>query len=209
MVYYPIIMFVIVLNPIFLYYLFKVVPTNVYYRFFWSIPLGLTIAYFGAQVIADSDKTTKKILGMIMLCSLIIYCGKCVYTEEVFVKVDNWHKLPDEKLEITKEIAKTNVKEKNAMVPTNLVGFVRQYDTSIKLAYPRRPYEDYEVFEIVGYYYAGDVENLVDLCKKKNVNIIVYDKAIQLSAPLQNYGFELFEQVGQYDIYVLANQENV
>ena len=61
----------------------------------------------------------------------------------------------------------------------------------------------------MGYYYAGDVENLVDLCKKKNVNIIVYDKAIQLSAPLQNYGFELFEQVGQYDIYVLANQENV
>ena len=209
LVYYPLIMFVIVLNPIFLYYLLKVVPANVYYRFFWSIPLGVTIAYFGAQVIADSDKTSKKIIGLIMFCLLIVYCGKYVYTQDVFVQVNNWHKLPDEKLEITKEIAKANVDEKKAMVPTNLVGFVRQYDTSIKLAYQRRPYEDYEVFEIVKFYNAGDIENLVRLCKKDNVNIIVYDKAIQLSAPLQNYGFELFEESGQYDIYVLSNHENV
>jgi len=206
LIYYPTLIMAIVFNPFFYQLLTKFVPSNVYYRFFWLLPVGIIIAYLGVILISKVDKKITKLVTIIAFIGIIVYSGKFMYTKTVFEKVDNLYKLPDRCVEVTQIMSAMQMDNKKAMVPTEMIGFVRQLDASIKLAYQRRPYQDYDIYECVRDYNAGNVENLIKFCEKQDVNIIVYDNSIELSEHLINYGYILYSQTDNYDIYALAEK---
>lgn len=193
----------VVLNPIFNKCVNKLLNQNVYWRTFWIIPLGITMAYAGVLIIKNISEKSKKIIAISSMILIIILSGKCVYFGEEYSKLNNWYKIPDEYLEIINTISEIDIEDKKVITSTDMIEYVRQVDAKIKTAYPRRPYQDYDKYEILRYYNAGDVENLTNLCKEKNINIIVYDNSIALTISPEFYGFKLYAQTEHYDIYVL------
>lgn len=206
LVYYPVLMFIIILNPVFCYILLKFVSQSVYYRLFWMIPLGIIIAYFGVILIFKLDKKISKGILCLFFLGMIAYSGTFVYSSTTFEKVNNWYKIPDEYIQVTQILGEIPLENKKAVTSTNMVGYIRQIDASIELAYGRRPYEDYQIYEIVNTYQKGDVENLTNLCKEQNTNIIVYDNSILLTISPSYYGYNLYAQTEHYDIYVLTEE---
>lgn len=207
LLYYPILVLIITLNPLFCKIILKFIGKNVYYRFMWLLPFGIVIAYLGTFIIAKASKKVKKTIICTVFIGMLLYCGNFIYTNETFEKVNNWYKLPDESIQVTQMIEKIPLDNKKAMVSTDLVGYIRQLDASIKLAYQRRPYADYQMYPIVKYYNAGDVKNLVKLCKQNDVNLIIYDKSISLLASLTEEGYDLYGQTEHYDIYAQTQNQ--
>lgn len=202
LLYYPVLLLVVILNPIFCAIILKVVSQNIYYRFFWTLPLGIIIAYVGTILISKLDKkVTKAIVGMVFI-GMIAYSGTFVYSNQTFEKVNNWYKLPDEYIQVIQILSEAPLSPKKAVTSIDMIGYIRQIDANIHLAYERRPYGDYDQYEIVRYYNSGDVENLTKLCKQKRTNIIVYDNSIQLTISPTYFGFELYAQTEHYDIYI-------
>ena len=205
LVYYPILLLVILLNPIFEIVISKIIGENVYYRFIWGIPIGVVISYFSVCLIYKLNKKTKKVIICICMACIVAFSGRFVYTEEVFQNTNNLYKLPDEYVEVIEILSNVKMENKKAMVSSDLIGYVRQLDASIKLPYQRRPYGDYDSY-ILKFYNDGDIFNLVDLCEEQEVNIIVYDNSILLQDSLESYGYELYANTEHYDIYVLATE---
>lgn len=209
LIYYSMVILIILLNPIFVWLIFKMIPQSVYYRFLWTIPFGIILAYFGVRLMDNINTHLKKNIIAISFILIIIYSGAFVYNNITFEKVNNWYKLPDESIQVTQIVKDIPVDNKKAMVSTDLVGYIRQFDANIKLAYPRRPYADYEMYPIVKYYKAGDVKNLVNLCKQNDINIIIYDNSIPLTISPSHYGYDLYAQTEHYDIYALSKEIKV
>lgn len=207
LLYYPAVLLVIILNPIFCSIILKFVSKNVYYRFFWTIPFGIVIAYAGTILVSKLEKKLTKAMLGIAFIGIIMYGGTFVYSSETFEKVNNWYKLPDEYVQVIQILAEAPPKSKKAVTSIDMIGYIRQIDASINLAYERRPYGDYDRYEIVRYYNSGDVENLTNLCKQKGTNIIVYDNSIELTISPTQYGFDLYAQTENYDIYVLNENQ--
>ena len=209
LIYYSMVILIILLNPIFVWLIFKMIPQSVYYRFLWTIPFGIIQAYFGVRLMDNINTHLKKNIIAISFILIIIYSGAFVYNNLTFEKVNNWHKLPEEYIQVTQIVKDIPLDNKKAMVSTDLVGYIRQFDASIKLAYPRRPYADYQMYPIVKYYNAGDVKNLVSQCQQNDINIIVYDNSIPLTISPSHYGYDLYAQTEHYDIYALSKEIKV
>lgn len=202
--YFSCLVFGIVLNPIFNKLVDNFLNANVYQRLFWMIPMGIVIAYVGTDLVKRIEKKSQKIVVFIMLILVIIFSGKIMYTKDNYSKTNNLFKFPNEVSEIIDVMSSIQLENKKAMVSTDVVAYVRQKDASIKTAYPRRPY-GYDDYDIVKYYNSGDVKNLTELCKEKNVNMIVYDKGITLSISPSYFGYEHYTQTEKYDIYILKD----
>lgn len=202
LLYFSCLVLFVVLNPIFNKLVNSFLNKNVYQRLFWMVPMGVVIAYVGADIIKKTENISKKTIVSILLICTIMFSGKLIYTEENYTKTNNLFKFPDETLAVIDIMSSIDLENKKAMVSTDLVEYVRQKDASIKLAYPRRP-QGYDSYDIVQYYNMGDVKNLTDLCKKKKVNIIVYDKSIVLSISPSYFGYESYAQTEKYNIYIL------
>lgn len=203
LIYYPALIFVVILNPLFYEYILKkYITSGVFYRFFWLIPSGIIIAYSIVQIVSNISQKTRRVVVIIAFLAIIMYSGNFMYTSETFQKVDNYYKVPDNCMEVCDILNEIPIENKKAMVSTDLIGYIRQVDASIKLAYQRRPHGDYNIYEIWKFYNAGDVENLCNMCKEQDVNIIVYDNSIALTTSPEYYGYNLYAQTEHYDIYV-------
>lgn len=205
LLYFSCLVLFIILNPLFNKIVNKFLNKNVYWRVFWILPIGVVISYVGVNVIKNIPNISKKIIVFATIIVIIVLSGKFIYTDENYTKVNNLYKIPDEYLSVINIISMLELEEKKAMVSMDLVAYVRQIDPSIKMAYPRKS-TGYDNYDIVQYYNIGDVKNLTDLCKEKNVNIIVYDKSINLSISPIYFGYEFYTQTENYDIYILSEE---
>ncbi len=203
LLYYSCFALFIILNPIFQKCVNKILDKYVYWRTFWILPIGMVIAYVATCVIKEISRKSNKIIVFFTLCVLIIASGQLIYTSENYQKVNNLYKLPDESVEIVEIISKIPfMANKKVMTSTALLPDIRQLNEAIQLAYRRVPNGQYDKYPIVDYYNSGDVENLMKLCQKENVNILIYDNSIELAISPTHYGFALYAQTQNYDIYI-------
>ena len=190
------------MNPIFNKVIDELLNRNVYWRLFLILPVGLNLAYLCTIIIKMVPDKVKKIILFVLLIFIISLSGKFIYTKENYSFYNNFYKIPDEYLSVINIISEIEAQNKNAMVSTDLMPYIRQIDAEIKVPYERRQYGDYDVYNIVKYYNSGDMKNLIQLCEEMNVNIIVYDKNIELSETPIDYGFDLYKQTERYSIYI-------
>ena len=93
-----------------------------------------------------------------------------------------------------------------ALVPADLIYYIRQYSTNIELPYGREMliarwdyhhamYEAMEKAEII------DTEEFVRLAREYPCHYVVLERDRQIEEPLTEYGYELYAEVGEYLIY--------
>ena len=202
LVWYSCLVLLIILNPIFNKIVDHFLNVRVYNRLYWMVPIGIILAYAGVIFVKNNSKLSNKIFAFCVLTVLIIFSGNFVYTKNNYTKTDNLYKIPDEYVEVSNIIKEIPIYPKKAMVSTDLVPYIRLIAPSVRMAYPRKS-TGYKDYPIVGFYEAGDVKVLTNLCKEKEVNIIVYDRNILLSISPTYFGYDYYTSTANYDIYVL------
>lgn len=204
LVFYPLVVLLVTLNPIFNKLVGPIFKESTYWRVYWLIPLGVEIAYAAVLLINEQDERIKKIVATISVIAIIMVSGKYIYNSENFIKTGNWYKLPDESVRIAQLIGKDTEAHKKAIVPETIIAHIRQIDSSIELAYKRDPegrYENNLAFHSLN---SGDVETLTKIAKNTGCNYIVFKKATVLTAKMEDFGFEKFDETENHAIYKLV-----
>lgn len=218
---YTLVIFLVIWNPICIYFLNKFINIGSMYRIYYMLPNILTIAYAMTKVVEIESKV-KKAFAVFVMCFAIINCGTPFYNESTMIIVNNNFKLPDEDLEIARMIAEDDQTEyKKAMVPYWMSSHIRQIEPSIKLAYARivtnvkdaagnsMPVDtddpsNYKPVQILN---SGNAKDITDYCKKHKINYVVLNKSVEKTGNMEDYGFSLYKDTINYEIY--KSEENV
>lgn len=206
MFYYSIITLIITLNPIFNKIIRPIFTDSVYWRVYWIIPLGVTIAYAAVKVINESEGKLQKVVIAISICLIIIISGKYIYVYENYVEVGNPFKIPDENLLITQIIGLDEAEYKKAIVPETMIAHVRQLDATIELAYRRVPQGIYHDNEIVQALNSGITKEIVKQANENNCNYVVTKKSVPLSEKMEDYDFVKINETPNFEVYKLQSK---
>lgn len=182
---------------------------EVYWRMFWILPIPFVIAIAAVEVSNIRVARIKQIVVRLLLLGIICFSGKYVYDEDTIVQAQNMEKLPDEAEEVCNMISadalENQVGQKKAVVPAELLSYIRQYDATIQMPYGRNAIkEEYlpdncqKIYDLMQEE-KKDYFSLSGLLKEEVCNYLVLDKS-DASSKMDKYGYY---QVAQTDKYVI------
>lgn len=185
---------------------------DTYYRVLWLIPMGIITAYGGVKMAGWIYEKKSVWAGRIVygvIGAAVIFGGKYVYASQYMSKAENLYHLPQHVIDICDLIAPEDGEERIwAVFPTDLVYFVRQYDTDIQLLFGREMVEPKwqyaePVHTVMNHPTTIDIEELLKLTRERFCTYIVLpnikDKGVS-EAP-ENFGLELIAVVEGYPVY--------
>lgn len=173
-----------------------------YYRILWTIPMGVITAYGACKLFADHKR-----IGLVVTAALIILCGNCVYKSEYISKAENLYHIPDTVIKICDRISPENPNMRvSAVMPPELIHFVRQYDASINMPYGREMlverwgyynavYEAMEKPEVV------NMETLLEAVRDDYCRYIVMAEGKKTDVDPESSGLVLIDEIDGYRIY--------
>ena len=149
-IYLPVIMLILVFNPILTTIYIRLVTSSTYWRLFWLIPIEFTIVIAITIIYDIITKKQTRYIYTIFIISLIIISGKYIYSEERgFSKFQTIEKIPQYIIDEANYIS-TNIDNKNQVIappePWEAC-MLRQYSTKIDLMYSRSLYENINPIE--------------------------------------------------------------
>ncbi|MGN0330897.1 MAG: hypothetical protein ACI4D5_06590 [Kineothrix sp.] len=183
---------------------------DTYYRMLWLIPMGIVTAYGAVKLAGSLEERLGAWAGRGVLAAMAIavaVCGKYVYASPYMSPAENLYHLPQKVIDICELIAPEEGEERIwAVFPTDLVYFVRQYDTDIQLLYGREMVEPkwnyFEpVHEIMNHPTRIDIEELLRLTRERYCTYIVLPHNKGVSAAPEEFGLELLDTVEGYPVY--------
>ena len=205
---YPIVIIIIIVNPIFYYIVTKFIDVDVYWRSFWCLPLGITIAYGFTKMIKDIKKESIKKLEFVAIIVAICLSGKFVYTKDFFSKVDNYYKVPDLALEIILEISNDKEENKKVAGPEEIIVYMRQIDGTVQTEDYRNVGVDYSTDLIISKIENGMVSLYANECINSGCNYIVSENDVKTDADIEDYGYIPIKTNDKYTLYKL-DVENI
>lgn len=124
---YTIICFLGLMNPITVYITNKVWGQSVAYycRQFSLMPIFLIIAY-GVVLLTNKMRGKSQIVLVCLVAILICVSGKQIYHESWYSKAENYSKVPNDIIEISRYLQNTEKRMKVA-APTEISSYLRQY----------------------------------------------------------------------------------
>lgn len=171
-----------------------------YYRLLWLLQMSLISAYGAMKMCGKYRK-----LMLAVMCVAIISCGSFVYNSVNISKAENMYNIPGEVIEAA-DLMDPGEGRIRALVPAEMIYFIRQYTDRITLPYGREMliarwnyynalYEAMELSEVI------ETPSFVELTRDNYCLYVVLRKDREISEPLTDYGFELFAQTANYVIY--------
>lgn len=201
---YSIIVLFLALNPIFANISIAVIGSEVYWRVYWLLPIGLLLAYVFTELIYKMPTKLKKVLASILVIFIIIIGGKWVYTEENFAKVNNYYKIPDTALDVILQVSADDEEYKQLAGPLKFQVYTRQVDGNIILSEGRSFSGTYPEDSIVTYIMNSDYANIYKKAVEINCNYVVLNNTSKNpNDDLTNYGFTKFYENIDYTVYKL------
>ena len=206
-VYEPTLLLVLVFCPLFRKVFVRVLDdSETYYRLLWLLQMSLVSAYGMIRLCGRHRR-----IGLVVVSVAIIACGNYVYGSEHITKAQNAYHLPQEAVDIV-DLIEPEEGRITVLVPADLIYYVRQYSTKIELPYGREMliarwdyhhamYEAMEKAEVI------ETESFVELTRGYPCAYVVLKEDRETTEPLSDYGFALYDQVGDYLIY--QDQETV
>ena len=201
LVYAPALIQVLFFIPYF-YMIYVRLDEGTYYRILWLLPMTVVIAYAGCRLIGVHTK-----VGLALLAVLLVLSGSYVYKGEYMTEAENAYHIPQEAVQVCEMIKPAEGKERVwACVPYELVHYIRQYTTTIQLAFGREQlvdewykYEN-ELYNIYGQE-TIDVEELSESATEYNCNYIVLKKDVELMGKPEDVSMQLVGQTDSYLVY--------
>lgn len=178
----------------------------VYWRMFWILPIPIILAYVCTKIWSRQKHKAVRVLSLFCMAAVILFSGRFVYGEGTpFQKAGNLLKLPPEVCwvsDILNENAAEDEKIKVA-APTELVGYIRQYDAKIELAFGRsgnrgrrrRRLEKEMLAE------SPDFKVVAKCARRLKCNFLIYPSDEWQDETIRALGFEPVGNVNTYTIY--------
>lgn len=181
----------------------EVIDEELYYRFFWMLPMTLVIAYTVVQVYHLYGGRYKKsaAIGCVLVLML---CGDFVYNNWRYTRAQNLYHVPQEVVDLC-DVMHTEGREVMALFPMELMQYVRQYDSTICMPYGRNllvadwniNHPLYDIFEaeIIDGRALGQ-EAAAYVC-----SFLVVEEGKVSQADLLESGYELRNVLHGYEVY--------
>lgn len=208
LLYIPLIIMLIILCPIYYrIYMGRLDDSGTYYRMMWLLPITATIAYAGCKAIMVHRR-----IGAILVAVLIALCGKFTYTAVENTRAQNLYHIPQYVIEIadnmTQDIEGVNI---CAIVPLEMLFYVRQYDSDINLLYGREAvepkwgyYDEYfelfELAEVLDWNALLEKTRSTDLGTRVVSYFVVAEDRDMMTSP-EDAGLEKVMSYGGYVLY--------
>ncbi|NBJ92262.1 hypothetical protein [Parablautia muri] len=173
-----------------------------YYRILWTIPLGIIFVYGMCRLFERHRR-----IGLVAGASLIAACGSYVYQGTYISRAENLYHIPDTVVNICDLIGPEDEESRvSAVMPGELIHFVRQYNTSINMPYGREMlvnawdyynavYEAMEKPEVV------DMEELLKATREEYCQYIILSKERRTKEDPEACGLLLLDEIDGYLIY--------
>ena len=155
-VYTPVILFLLIFNPLFARIYERLLESETYFRLFWLLPYLLVLPYT-AVLIMEQVKGWKSALVVVLAVGLVAVSGKPVYSNPLYSRAENIYHVPDCVVDICDAIEVPG-REVMALFPEELVLYVRQYSPVVCMPYGR------EIF-------MGDMNDLVLVMEKAKIDL--------------------------------------
>lgn len=200
-VYVPTLLLALFFCPLFRKVFVRILEdSETYYRLLWLLQMSLVSAY-GLMKLCGRHRR----IGLAVICVAIVACGDYVYDSEHITKAQNAYHLPQEAVDIV-DLIEPEEGRITVLVPADLIYYVRQYSTNIELPYGREMliarwdyhhamYEAMEEADVI------ETESFVELTREYPCAYVVLKEDRETTEPLTDYGFTLYDQVGEYLVY--------
>ena len=183
--------------------------SQVYYRLLWLIPMGMIAAYAAAKAVSQIETKRKRIVVGILFSLLLVQGGSLIYANPMVKKAENLYHLPQAVISVA-DVMHVDGRDVKAVVPAEMLQFIRQYDASIHLAYGREAliegWSNNQLYEAME---ASPVRSyaITDYGKQQGVEYIVLRTGTPIvgTNPINHYEFSYLTTIENYDIYIFAN----
>ena len=109
---------------------------EIYYRVWWTIPMGITFSYAFVKIMFHFKEHWKRGLVLILAIVVIIMNGDLVYTNSLHFKAENSYQLPQIAVDVGSELT-TDYENPVVIMSTELSIYIRQYDSRIQVPFSR------------------------------------------------------------------------
>lgn len=199
--YATIVLLLLIFNPFVAAVIEKMLEGNVYWRVFWTLPLLPVIAYVVTDAAWERREWFMRLLACIIFSGIIMIGGKCIYTQENYIRAENTYKIPDQAAGVCELILKDGA-EGRAIVHPDLITYIRQYSADVTMLYGRRGYSSNLVRvmdalqqEVI------DVAYLEKVAKYYECPYIVVKADALFECMPEEAGWTLLGDTGMYRVY--------
>ena len=203
-VYMPMGLLVLYFNPLFCNLVYGFIGDEIYYRILWLMPVTIVLSYGIVNLYKRYQGKHRRIM-MVFLIAGVMLSGSLIYANENFKKAENEYHIPQTVVEICDAI-EVEGREVMAVFPMEMLQYVRQYSAYVCMPYGREMTIDrwgfYSELCLVMEADVIVVEKLAELAKEDGCHYIIIKNDKELLGNMGKYDYELFAQIGGYDIYI-------
>ncbi|MCD7750705.1 MAG: hypothetical protein LUI10_03035 [Lachnospiraceae bacterium] len=206
-VYFPLILTAVLLCPVTYRIFSQLLDEEIYYRFYWMLPMTSTLAYSGVRLYELYRGRCRPLVGAAIL-ALFILCGDYVYDSWQFSAAENEYHIPQAVVDICDQIHREG-KEVVAVFPSELMQYVRQYDCTICMPYGRDMLYlnmENELYSLMEETEEPDAGEICRLASESGCAYIVVSWNKKIKGSLQQNGYVY---VGTVDAYALYFNEDM
>lgn len=205
-VWYSAILLIVIYNPVTLFLCRKIfgdADLAAYYcRLFLVIPIMFVIAYGFTLLLEQCEHRFKKMLLSFVAIIIIVMSGHTIYSEEWYVKAQNFNKVPNDALQVCSLVRGTD-EEVKIMVPSALAPYIRQIDASIKMPYSRDQAGEEIALQVSSD--TPDVEYILEYGLQNDCDYVVCLNSEEIERSFEEYGCSV---LGYTEHYVVIRIEN-
>ena len=181
--------------------------SDTYYRLLWLIPTYMVIGYAACKLIFSFESKIRQRIAIVAALVIVVLSGSLVYLNQYMSVAENMYHIPQYVIDVCDRIAPDEGDVRvRAVFPSELVHFVRQYDTNILMPYGREMlavqwdyynavYDAYEKPEVI------NAETLLEATRQTKCLYIVLRTDRKIDKNLASLGLKLIDTVGDYLIY--------
>ncbi len=182
--------------------------SDTYYRILWLIPTYMVIGYAACKLIFSFEGKIKQTVALVAALVVVMISGSLVYLNQYMSVAENMYHIPQDVVDVCDVILPKNRDQRvRALFPSELVHFVRQYDTNILMPYGREMiasqwdyynavYDAYEKPEVI------NAEELLEATRQAKCLYIVVRTDRKVDVNLVTMGLKLVKTIGDYYIYL-------
>lgn len=203
LIYLPLFWIAILLLPFTYHLVAEIIDEELYYRFFWMLPMTLVIAYTLVQLYHLYQGRYKKLVAVV-LAAVIMVSGDFVYNNWRYSKAENIYHVPECVVQIC-DLMHIEGREVMALFPMELMQYVKQYDSGVCMPYGRNvlvadwniEHSLYELMEAE----VVDATALGEQALECACVYIVMHKDREMSGTLEDSGYGLITTIQEYRVY--------
>lgn len=188
------------------------IDEEIYYRVYWTLPVGLLFCYGGVRLVMLFQKRISRILTVALLLLTMVLNGKFVYTNTLHFKATNAYHIPQVVIDVADAVRMEKYKP-IAVFPAELLPFLRQYTGDIFTPYGRNILVErwnfsnalYDAMEAEIY----DTQEIAAQARNEHCAYVVLSSAKQMHGSMEEQNYFLKDFVGGYYIYMDYNYYDV